>query len=641
MQLPPDEFEISTVQDLDPEPPDRGRLSHTREVIAGLLLLLGVLAWAGWDAWQQSVREAHYHQAEQAAQRKDWDQALAHYQAASGYRDAQDRARQAQNLINERNRQYNDAVKAAQAGKWAAVLQQVEAVNRIQPGYRDAAELGIQAITYVAPDALAGSVALRADANPPGLYYHNGEGWVWLEGSDRSSRVLGYGTPDHIVYSASDGGPPVVATIQGTSLSFKRLAFEANRFDFFVWGRQGVWGLSSKDASRYISPPDQLRIRSGYSGYYLYYQAFDSPRVVPVTWSGPEQMVMDLGQDGRHFLLAVATTDQAGNPINRLYLADAAMGGHGDNNPDNLKAHLLYTFDGGFQTARLSPDNRYVLVVTFSPHIGQMRETHSAVLIDTQSTGQPLVITRRTTNDLGRAGFPAVSADFLTKGPLAGKAIIGEWGSNRSSIILLDPARPQLYLTRVLAKGGPFQRVWAMEYEDRPGVVLAWQNGLDGTAPYEPNITVVEVTANQFASRSAAIPLETGSVLVGTWLRDGYLLYRTRAYSSGPDPGSYTLYSVPLSELDSSNLTPTPIYEARASRGSSPVPARAFNIGPKMLVYTLGTEVHARTYDGSVDLSLDFTVDGGSEQPTLRVDVTGEVSQFFDPFYDPSRNALR
>jgi hypothetical protein len=577
-------------------------------------LLVGVLAWAGWDAYRQAIREEHYRAGQQAAQSLDWDRALAHYSAALGYKDAKARVEEATRLIAERDSNYSKALSAVGSSNWPQALQALQAVERIQPHYRDTPQLSKTALAHVAPHALKGAVALHEGVEPAGLYYHTGEQWVYLQGSDRSSRVLGYGTSDHLVYGSGGGHrSPMVAHINGSSLRFEKLAFITDDFDYFVWGKHGVWGLSSKHYPYPYAPIGQPGVRAGYAGFALFYQAFGSPAPVPVLRSGNDRIVMDLGRDGRHMLLAETSTSDTGGLHNKLYIINADSG---------IK-WLLYEFDGGFQSAKLSPDGRHVLLVTFVPHIGAMRETHSAVLIDVIS-GDARTITRRSTNELGRSGFPAVSALWLTKGPLAGKALIGEWGGTRSSIILLDPDTPTYYLTKVQVRSSPLQRVWAMEYENEPKILLVWQNGVSRTLPYEPMITFVELTAGRFAFSEASLPLEDDTLLVGAWLRGNHIIYRTRSYSTSPEPGSYTLYSLPCSDVQRGDLKPTAIYEIKPVQTTSQFGPVPFNLGRDMLVYSLGTEVHARTYDGAMDLKLD----------------TG-VSYFYDPFYDTMRSLLR
>ena len=79
---------VSVVEDLDPEPEQSPSRFQLRELVLGLLLLVGVLGFAGWQWWSQESRQSSYARAVTALSRNDLDQARALFAGASGYRDA-------------------------------------------------------------------------------------------------------------------------------------------------------------------------------------------------------------------------------------------------------------------------------------------------------------------------------------------------------------------------------------------------------------------------------------------------------------------------------------------------------------------------------------------------------------------------
>ena len=56
MSLPYDDPDVSTIEDLDPEPESHKGRTGKREFVLGILLLSAVLAWGGWSWWQQESR---------------------------------------------------------------------------------------------------------------------------------------------------------------------------------------------------------------------------------------------------------------------------------------------------------------------------------------------------------------------------------------------------------------------------------------------------------------------------------------------------------------------------------------------------------------------------------------------------------
>src|SRR5919199_578754 len=179
MPAGPEEPEFSSIEDLDPEPQPRGGRTNAREFLLGLLLVLAVLGWGGWSWAQQESKQSNYRQAQQAAASRDWDEARAHYAAAAGYKDANAHVVEIDKLIARRNMWYTAATQDAGKGDWAASLKAFQTVNDIQPGYADTEQLRKESEARVYQAAVQSAIALRAQAEPPGLYFRDADGWRW------------------------------------------------------------------------------------------------------------------------------------------------------------------------------------------------------------------------------------------------------------------------------------------------------------------------------------------------------------------------------------------------------------------------------------------------------------------------------
>src|SRR5439155_25416328 len=155
---------------------------------------------------------SHYQQAQKAATLHRWEDALAQYSAARGYKDADARAAEAAGKIRERDHQYAIATRLKSAGspsspiESAHTLQAARAVQSIQPNYKNIKEIAAEAEEQVYDGALGGAIVSRKQAGRPGLYYRVTHGWIWLKGSDAWSKVLATSCGDRVIYDVPASG---------------------------------------------------------------------------------------------------------------------------------------------------------------------------------------------------------------------------------------------------------------------------------------------------------------------------------------------------------------------------------------------------------------------------------------------------
>ncbi|HET6260952.1 MAG TPA: hypothetical protein VFG99_01785, partial [Chloroflexia bacterium] len=269
MQEPPDEFAISTVEDLDPETEPKGRLVQARELVLGMLLILGVLAWSGWQWWDQDQKQQNYRLGQEAARERRWEDARNLYASASGYRDADKQREEADELIGKRNEEYQLALSAEKEGKWADCYRAVQAVNEIEPGYKESRRIGMEAQRHLYDAGLRDMIVQREGDQGRGLYYRLGDSWRYLAGSDQWSTVPGAGSRGRIIYDVAassrfsmeprqtrrgtlvsprmDGRRLVAAFIEGDNIRFEDLQLDPAEFEFFIWGDKCVWGMRTSE----------------------------------------------------------------------------------------------------------------------------------------------------------------------------------------------------------------------------------------------------------------------------------------------------------------------------------------------------------------------------------------------------------
>ena len=206
-----DDIPLSTFEEIDPERSSQSAFAPRRELILGLLVVFIALGWAGWQWWQQAANEQAYQAAQQAATALHWEDALARFSAISGFKDSDVRTAQIQRTISERDTQYEAATEHAQSGEWVASLAAARAVDKLQPNFADNARVEANAERNVYQSAIYGAVAMRTQANPPGLYYRDRDSWVWLKGSDEASGSSTKGNWGNTIMSFSMTYLPVQA----------------------------------------------------------------------------------------------------------------------------------------------------------------------------------------------------------------------------------------------------------------------------------------------------------------------------------------------------------------------------------------------------------------------------------------------
>jgi len=557
MQQPPEDNVTSVVDDLDPEPRRREGLGQRRELILGLVLLLAVIGWASWQGLSQARGESEYAQAEQALAANDLDQAEAHFSTIPDYKDAGSRAHDLALKIALRDEQYRQGTASGDSGDWITAYNAIQQVVSIQPGYKDSQFRLGQAQQNIYTQAFSGTVVSRTYASPPGLYYRQGDKWVWLQGSDAVSQVRGTGPPGHLVYdmpgpnpqhSLADrdepgGGHLMLATIAPDGLTFQPLSLDPAKYDFFIWGDRGLWGLKSQIEDQSIT---SYVLRPNFGGYDLTYEAYDSTVISEMAPKGGDWSIMDLAPDGEHVLFADIGGYSSNNPVTQLYVADA----------DGTNLHFLYTNVGGFFRALFSPDSKHVIVNTFS-HLGftTTAEVQEVILLDTTGQRRPLVLGRtEVLIDQSNYGRPYLSSSFIQAGKYAGDVLLVEWGQSGTSISLIDPnidVGDIVHRWTVPGDARHAHDTWAGEIENEQGFLLAFESTPTTGDPYLNVVWDTDSFDPNGASSGpsmlfnwTSINLDQGEKLQRAWLRDGYLVYLTsRQSAASPTSTTFTLYS--------------------------------------------------------------------------------------------------
>jgi hypothetical protein len=634
MQQPPEDNSTTWVEDLDPEPQRREGLGQKRELILGLLLLLSVIGWAGWQWWSQNRNESEYAQGQQALAASNLDAAEAHFATIPDYKDAGSLAHDLALKIARRDEQYRQGTAAGDNGDWITAYNTLQQVAGIQPGYKDSQFRLGQAEQNIYTEAFSGTVVSRPDAGPPGLYYRQGGTWIWLQGSDGASQVRGTGPPGHLVYDAPgpkaghpfadtdmpEGRNLMLATISPEGVAFQPLSLDPTKYDFFIWGERGLWGLKSQieDQSR-----SNYALRPDYGGYAITHEEYTGNTISEMTPKSGNWSIMDLAPDGEHVLLADIGDYASNNPVTQLYVADA----------DGTNLHFLYTNVGGFFRALFSPDSKRVLVNTYS-HLGftSTAEIQEVLMLDATGQREPLVLGRtEVLIDPSTYGRPFLSSSFIQAGKYRGDALLVEWGATGTSISLIDPnidVGDVVHRWTVPGDAQHAHNTWAGEIENDQGFLMAFQstpitgnpylNVVWDTNSFQPN---GPTSGPSMLFNWTSINLAQGENLQRAWLRDGYLVYVTSRPSGTSSSGIYALSTRKLpifAELRGEPPVPLTItqrivdglpdpgfdYGVTTQQLDTLAGSRSVALGPGLLARGKG-QLEVESYDGGATANME------------------------------------
>ncbi len=660
------ECSISITEDLDPEPERQSTSRPNLEVALGLLLLLGVLGWALWTWWHDTNVSQHYQQAQQAASAFRWDDALANYSAASGYMDADARAVEAAGKVNTRNIQYQTVVTYQQAlaapqeaSPKAAVeaLLAARAVQTIEPGYKDTSAIIAQAEEQLFTDALSGTVLMREQATPPGLYYRGPGGWLYMQGSDKESQVWDTVGDTYIAYDAPDSYTTPTATITPVGINDKSPGGFANKTgrhivlaklstdykqvstqnlnlsptsgDYqdraYVFVELGVWALS-----RYGVPGSAPGIGNNwnYGANSFTYEAYGgNPVTGTVALKAKDLEIVDLGRKGSTMLIAAIGQMVNNKLTNQIYTAG----------PDGTNVTALYSTTGTLMSAVLSPDEQYAVVVSAEQDgavaNGLAVRAHLFDLkpgAQSQSKKAPMIVAQTVVTGTLPSGDLAselrkdfhLGAVFLADGAFKNKLLLGWVEGNSIRLRLVDPSNAQVPLaeTSVGYLNAPYYRApvsmqAVVQSDGRTLLVynLAQPLTQASNAPGAPFTTLVKVFRAQGQTANVAVSDYTIS-LPQNYVPADKVPYLSDIVFSNAGPVceittgmDNTIYSLPANGPSEPTLgAPTrviavPLYSLQVA--GSPV---YWLKGPRALAYLDNANVlHVRPYNAETDVTLE------------------------------------
>jgi hypothetical protein len=614
--------QFAPIEDLDPEPP--GRQAHRRELILALAILIVVVGLAGGNWWDQQSKLTHYQAGGRAAAARDWDRAAGQYAAAGDYADAPRRATDAAHQVAERDTQYAVATDAAQHDNWLRALQAIRKVAAVQPQYRETPALQRQAETQAYTAALSGTIALRPQATPPGLYSYTADGWRFLAGSDSGSRVRGICGDGGVLFDTPrtgrtrGPGPSITGSLMlpaGAGRDLRRAAPDGKsdpvppvRYNpatyQYTCTPGGLWGILQRQDGG-------IALNDGQGAdypFWLMYQTAEQRGPVPLrlpdqTWPirvlavpprGEQILITGLGDISPAML---RPGPPPGMARTRFYLADAGGG-----NP-----RLLDDLAGWPGSTEISPDGRFLLLTMYRPLTGN-RGLASTLLLDLTGAipTRPLAQMPLDLDHQRAVG----DAAFIREGPRRGQVLTVGDDPRAPQLRIYDPA--QRDLDPLVQMTGPPDLSEITRLQAGPdgallitvadtSYVTGGRTGLLAYLDPQARLTIIR-------------PPRIGNLYLNqAWLRPGHLIYELQ--DSGADrEAHYAVYSLALDHLGGADPVPVQTYSGTIDTqewNELTTTLTSWRIGSGAFAYVSSNgELHARSFDGTVDVVLESGVGG-------------------------------
>lgn len=339
------------------------------------------------------------------------------------------------------------------------------------------------------------------------------------------------------------------------------------------------------------------------------YEKYGDPSETTInpTSQSSNGMLMDIDPNSNRYLMADWTGEKSWgadvDTVVNLYLVTA---GKGDR-------RLVYTHKGGgFNSAQISPDGRYVLVNTYSVMSEPNQERHAIVLVDLLDALPPRTLGETIADERNSGGFGgfSIGCTFIGNGAYAGKVIISRIEGSSTLLQMINPANADVPLmgAEISASSGD---VWQVRQQDDNGILLTGQDISGGgvTSSLTTTLTVVAISPKG-PTTVTNLPVKRDFYPEYTGIEGGRMVY-TGAERNPAASGysqSTVAYSFPIDQLGSQVISPTLVFTQ--SYGSVTVDANPDNRlrlipTPRLLVYVISGELRARTYDGAIDVKLD------------------------------------
>ncbi len=404
----------------------------------------------------------------------------------------------------------------------------------------------------------------------------------------------------------------MAASIANGRVSTITLPLDPADHNFYLASDAGAWGL------RYNAMA--LLDRDRYAQYYasntagnlaafdLVYQPFDGSEAAALEMPSRSWSILDIAFTGDVALLAEFNRrHEPSSATSSLYVVHAQGG-----------RRLLYSHRGGFVDARLSPDGQHVLLRASARSSGSSAIESLAIVLDTNGSVPPHELPRKRKGEVADEPFPLVGATFLSAGDYAGKVLAAYSSSWASIVSIYDPASPQTPITSWEFVGRLPRGATIVGMDNSKNLLIVWPSTLSANRRWPAakpppgtrngnSLIVFKLSPGKPLVR-ASVPLAQKEGFWDVRVRGDDLVFTT--YKGVPrttETRSFTTQALPLSSLE--------VAQSQASirtLHSTDVPYNMefpfqmpWSLGSRMIAYSESGRLHARTYDGDIELSLE------------------------------------
>jgi hypothetical protein len=384
------------------------------------------------------------------------------------------------------------------------------------------------------------------------------------------------------------------------------LSIDPAQYDIIYMGTNGLWALENTfgNSSRLLPVRESF---SGSVGSNFIYQSYTG--TLTTTLQVPimsDSTIMAIDPDSDRYLLAGWSNMAPGSVISDATTTTLYLGWPG------IEPLPLYTIKGGsFISAQFSPGGRYALLSTYTPFTGTA-EKQTMLLIDlygeqaSRKLGEVIAVVDLTP-PVNAVDLTWLTATFVQGGPFAGQVLLAEFDVDHYHLRLFDTTtRAEPSIDIEVPTGSKI--TWAAVPANTNTLLVAGEdNWAQGALSTAGSLRFVAITPNR-------PPLITRLTVRSTaFLDDAAILADRLIYSiydfGGGDPTSQQSRSVltlPLDHFSIKGRRPETTYKEIISQNPDFAATRgAYPFRPGTFAYITANTLHARTYSGDVDVTLE------------------------------------
>jgi hypothetical protein len=206
-----------------------------------------------------------------------------------------------------------------------------------------------------------------------------------------------------------------------------------------------------------------------------------------------------------------------------------------------------------------------------------------------------------------------MASTFVRSGIFRGDLVLSIYEGTHSHIRLIDPdtvfSTVDLVLTDMGVQGSQLNN-WVVAGQNDAGAIIAGQAVASISPPRTSELTIIAIPA-QGDGVSYHVEADTYSGVNYARFDGDSILWTDFEYVTGSEARApvRSAYTLPRSKSVGIQSLRTRLFTTQGVEGANGPQGASFYLGESLLAYSNGNELHARTYDGTLDLIIETGVE--------------------------------